>query len=82
MGQLSVFAGTFGLPQAAEVCGGGDQAAALEVIDRLAGKSLVAAEPADLGERQPCCPRRHHRPQAGLEEVVALAWLTEFAAAD
>jgi predicted ATPase/DNA-binding XRE family transcriptional regulator len=48
--ELSVFAGTFGLEQAALVCGG-DQAAALEVIDRLAAKSLVAAEPAEEGTR-------------------------------
>ena len=41
----------FGLAQVAEVCGGGDQLAALEVIDRLAGKSLVAAEPAEDGTR-------------------------------
>ena len=33
------------------MCGGGDQDAALEVIDRLAGKSLVAAEPAEDGTR-------------------------------
>ena len=51
LGELSVFAGTFGLAQAAEVCGGGDQLAALEVIDRLAGKSLVSAEPAEDGTR-------------------------------
>ena len=51
LGELSVFAGTFGLAQAAEVCGGGDELAALEVIDRLAGKSLVAAEPAEDGTR-------------------------------
>ena len=51
LGELSVFAGTFGLAQAAEVCSGGDQDAALEVIDRLAGKSLVAAEPAEDGTR-------------------------------
>ena len=42
--QLSVFAGSFGLAQVAEVCAGGDQAAALEVADALAGKSLVTAE--------------------------------------
>ena len=47
LGELSVFAGTFGLAQVAEVCGGGDQLNAWEVIDRLAGKSLVAAEPAE-----------------------------------
>ena len=51
LGELSVFAGSFGLAQAAEVCCGGDQAAALEVIDRLAGKSLVVAEPAEDGTR-------------------------------
>ena len=51
LGELSVFAGTFGLAQVAEVCGGGDQVNAWEVIDRLAGKSLVAAEPAEDGTR-------------------------------
>jgi predicted ATPase len=50
LGELSVFAGTFGLAQAAEVCGR-DELAALEVIDRLAAKSLVAAEPAEDGTR-------------------------------
>ena len=50
LGELSVFAGTFGLAQAAEVCGR-DELAALEVIDRLAAKSLVAAEPAKDGTR-------------------------------
>ena len=33
------------------MCSGGDPLAALEVIDRLAGKSLVAAEPAEDGTR-------------------------------
>jgi predicted ATPase/DNA-binding SARP family transcriptional activator len=51
LGELSVFAGTFGLAQAAHVCGGGDQLATLELIDRLAGKSLVAADPAEDGTR-------------------------------
>jgi predicted ATPase len=51
LGELSVFAGAFGLAQVAEVCGGGDQVTAWEVIDRLAGKSLVAAEPAEDGTR-------------------------------
>ena len=51
LGELSVFAGTFGLAQAADVCSGGDQLAALDVIDRLASKSLVAAEPAEDGTR-------------------------------
>ena len=49
--ELSVFAGTFALAQAAEVCSGGDQLAALEVIDGLAAKSLVAAELAEDGTR-------------------------------
>jgi tetratricopeptide (TPR) repeat protein len=48
---LSVFAGTFGLAQAAEVCSGGDELAALEVVDALASKSLVVAEPAEDGTR-------------------------------
>jgi predicted ATPase/DNA-binding SARP family transcriptional activator/class 3 adenylate cyclase len=51
LGELSVFAGTFGLAQAAQVCGGGDELAVLEVVDRLAGKSLVAADPAGDGTR-------------------------------
>jgi predicted ATPase/DNA-binding SARP family transcriptional activator len=51
LGELSVFAGPFRLAQVAEVCGGGDQLAALEVVDRLAGKSLVAAEPGEEGTR-------------------------------
>ena len=49
--ELSVFAGSLGLAQAAEVCTGGDVAAALDVIDRLAGKSLVTAETAADGTR-------------------------------
>jgi predicted ATPase/tetratricopeptide (TPR) repeat protein/DNA-binding XRE family transcriptional regulator len=51
LGELSVFAGTFALAQAAEVCNDSDQRDALEMIDRLAGKSLVAAEPAEDGTR-------------------------------
>ena len=51
LGSCRCSPGTFGLAQAAEVCGGGDQAEALEVIDRLAAKSLVAAEPAEDGTR-------------------------------
>jgi predicted ATPase/class 3 adenylate cyclase len=51
LGELSVFAGAFGLAQAAEVCSGGDRLAALEVIDGLAGKSLVAAETGEDGTR-------------------------------
>jgi tetratricopeptide (TPR) repeat protein len=49
--QLSVFAGSFGLAQVVEVCTGADQAAALEVVDALAGKSLVTAELAGDGTR-------------------------------
>ena len=48
---LSVFAGGFGLAAAAAVCCGGDQAAALDLVDLLAGKSLVVAEPAAGGTR-------------------------------
>ena len=48
---LSVFAGTFGMAEAAEVCGARDRMAALEVIDWLASKSLVIAEPAADGTR-------------------------------
>jgi hypothetical protein len=51
LGELSVFAGSLGLAQAAEVCAGGDVAAALEVTDRLASKSLVTAETAADGTR-------------------------------
>jgi len=51
LGELSVFAGSFGPGQAAAVCGGDDEADALEVIDRLATKSLVAADPAEDGTR-------------------------------
>ena len=47
LGELSVFAGNFGLEQAAAVCSGGDEMAALEKIDRLASKSLVTAEPSE-----------------------------------
>jgi non-specific serine/threonine protein kinase len=42
--QLSVFAGGFRLAEAAAVCCDGDQAAALDMIDRLTSKSLVIAE--------------------------------------
>ena len=50
-GELSVFAGSFGLEQAAAVCNGGNQAAALDVLDRLAGKSLLTVEMAATGTR-------------------------------
>ena len=45
--QLSVFAADFGLQQAAAVCCGGDLAVALDLVDRLAGKSLIVAETAE-----------------------------------
>jgi tetratricopeptide (TPR) repeat protein len=48
---LSVFAGGFGLAAVAVVCCGGDQAAALDLVDQLASKSLVVAEPAAGGTR-------------------------------
>ena len=50
LGELSVFAGSFGLAQVAAVCGR-ERAAALEAIDRLASKSLVATEPGEDGTR-------------------------------
>jgi predicted ATPase len=46
-GQLSVFAADFALAQAAQVCCGGDEAAAFDLVDRLASKSLVVADTAD-----------------------------------
>ncbi len=51
LGELSVFAGSFGLTQVAEVCTGGDSSIALDVIDRLAGKSLVTADTSEAGTR-------------------------------
>jgi predicted ATPase/DNA-binding SARP family transcriptional activator len=45
-GQLSVFAGGFVLAQAAQVCCGGDEATAFDLVDRLASKSLVVADSA------------------------------------
>jgi predicted ATPase/DNA-binding SARP family transcriptional activator len=48
---LSVFAGGFGLAAVAAVCCGGDQAAALDLVDQLVSKSLVVAEPAAGGTR-------------------------------
>ena len=45
--QLSVFAADFGLQQAAAVCCGGDLSGALDLVDRLAGKSLIVAETAE-----------------------------------
>jgi predicted ATPase/DNA-binding SARP family transcriptional activator len=49
--QLSVFAGGFGLEPVAVVCCGGDQVEALDMVDRLVSKSLVAAEPIAAGTR-------------------------------
>ena len=69
LGELSVFAGTFGLAQAAEVCGGGDQVNAWEVIDRLAGKSLVAAEPAEDGTWYRLLDTVRHYAAARLSEA-------------
>jgi predicted ATPase/DNA-binding SARP family transcriptional activator len=48
---LSVFAGGFGLAAVAAVCCGGDEAAALDLVDQLASKSLVVAEPGAGGTR-------------------------------
>ena len=44
--ELSVFAGGFSLATVAAVCRQGDEAAALDVVDRLASKSLIVAETA------------------------------------
>jgi predicted ATPase/DNA-binding SARP family transcriptional activator len=44
LGQLSVFAGGFALEQAAALCCGGDRGTALDVVDQLASKSLLAAD--------------------------------------
>ena len=49
--ELSVFAGGFTLAAAAAVCCDGDEAVALDAVDQLVGKSLVAAEPAGGGTR-------------------------------
>ena len=48
---LSVFAGGFGLAAVAAVCCGGDEVAALDLVDVLAGKSLVVAETTSGGTR-------------------------------
>jgi predicted ATPase len=48
---LSVFAGGFSLAAVAAVCCGGDEAAALDLVDQLASKSLVVAEPGPGGTR-------------------------------
>jgi predicted ATPase len=44
LGHLSVFAGGFALAQVAQVCRGGDEAAAFDLVDQLASKSLVVAD--------------------------------------
>jgi hypothetical protein len=41
-----VFAGDFGLAQAAQVCCGGDEATAFDLVDALASKSLAVADTA------------------------------------
>jgi predicted ATPase/DNA-binding SARP family transcriptional activator len=48
---LSVFAGGFDLAAVAAVCCGGNEPAALDLVDLLAGKSLVVCEPAGGGSR-------------------------------
>ena len=50
-GELSVFAGGFTLAAVAAVCCGGNQAKALDLVDQLAAKSLVVAEPTGNGTR-------------------------------
>jgi predicted ATPase/DNA-binding SARP family transcriptional activator len=49
--ELSVFADGFTLAAAAAVCCGGGEAAALDMVDQLVSKSLVAAEPVWGGTR-------------------------------
>jgi predicted ATPase/DNA-binding SARP family transcriptional activator len=49
--ELSAFAGGFTLAAVAAVCCGGDQASALDLVDQLAAKSLLIAEPAAGGTR-------------------------------
>ena len=44
--QLSVFAGGFGVEQAAQVCCGGDEATAFDLVDALTSKSLAVADTA------------------------------------
>jgi predicted ATPase/DNA-binding SARP family transcriptional activator len=51
LGQLSVFADGFALAQAAEVCCGGDQNAAVDAVDRLVSKSLLIADTAGAQTR-------------------------------
>jgi tetratricopeptide (TPR) repeat protein len=49
--ELSVFAGGFTLAAAAAVCCGGDEMVALDMVDQLVSKSLVAVEPTGGGTR-------------------------------
>src|SRR5262249_36421110 len=59
--QLSVFAGDFALRQAAQVSCGGDEAAAFDLVDQLASKSLVAADTAGAHPRYRLLnPTRHY----------------------
>jgi predicted ATPase/DNA-binding SARP family transcriptional activator len=51
LGRLSVFAGGFGLDAACQVCLGGDDGRALELVGRLVDASLVVAEERDDGMR-------------------------------
>ena len=48
---LSVFAGGFRLSEATQVCSAGDEAAALDLVDSLASRSLVVAETSGAGTR-------------------------------
>jgi hypothetical protein len=57
LGHLSVFAGGFALAQVAQVCRGGDEAAAFDLVDQLASKSLVVAD-TDGGRPVTGCWRR------------------------
>jgi predicted ATPase len=60
--QLSVFAGGFGLAAVAAVCCSGDGAAALDLVDQLASKSLVAAEPGRAAPGTGCWRRSASTP--------------------
>jgi predicted ATPase/DNA-binding SARP family transcriptional activator len=68
-GQLSVFAGGFGLAQAAQVCCGGDEAAAFDLVDRLASKSLVAADTTEGQTRYRLLETIRHYAAARLAET-------------
>ena len=68
-GQLSVFAGGFGLAQAAQVCWGGDEAVAFELVDQLANKSLVVAETAGSQTRYRLLETVRHYAASRLAET-------------